>query len=57
MRFSTASLILAYLAAITVHAAPTEQSNGLNARSAELAGAQVARGVDTIELEVRDPKK
>jgi hypothetical protein len=59
MRFSTASLILASVAALAVQAAPIDDSNGgLSLRSAELAGAQVARNAEsTFELDAREPKK
>lgn len=58
MRFSTASLVLASIAALAVQAAPIDESNGaLGMRSTEIASAQVARDVDTVfEIEARDPK-
>jgi hypothetical protein len=58
MRFSTASIILASIAALAVQAAPIDESTGaLNVRSAEVASAEVARDVDSVfELEARDPK-
>jgi hypothetical protein len=59
MRLSTASLILAYVAALAVQAAPIDDSNGgLSLRSAELASAPVARVADSgPELDAREPKK
>jgi len=45
MRFATASLILAYVATISVHALalPTTNANGLEQRSPKVAGALEAR--------------
>jgi hypothetical protein len=54
MRLSTASLILAYVTALAVHAAPTGES-GLSVRSTGVSGALAARGVSSIH--VREPKK
>jgi len=59
MRLSTASLILAYVAALVVQAAPLGESNGgLSLRSAELVDAPVARSAEPeVELDARDPAK
>jgi hypothetical protein len=54
MRLSTASLILAYVTALAVHAAPTGES-GLSVRSTGVSGALAARGVSSVH--VREPKK
>jgi len=54
MRFATSSLILAYVAAVAVHALPAASSNALSERSTDVTGALVAR----VEgLEVRVAKK
>jgi hypothetical protein len=55
MRLSSASLILAYVAAIAVQALPVDSGNDLTLRSAEVDVA-VARGLGDIAVETRDPK-
>ena len=56
MRASTASLILAFCAAVAVQAAPLGETNGLSMRSAEALSVFDARALGS-EIEVRDPKK
>ncbi|KAF4627632.1 hypothetical protein G7Y89_g10527 [Cudoniella acicularis] len=58
MRFSTASLILAYVAAIAVQAAPVGESGAgdLVMRSVDVANLPV-RALGDFEIEERDPKK
>ena len=55
MRFATASLILAYVAAVAVHALPAASSNAVEQRSTAVAGALVARVKEG--LKVRAAKK
>jgi len=55
MRLSTASLILAYVAAIAVHALPVDSGNDLTLRSAEAGVAVDTRGLGDIDIETRDP--
>ncbi len=58
MRLSTASFILAYVAALAVQAAPIDNAaGGLSLRSTEITSAQVARSADSgFELESRAEK-
>lgn len=57
MRFATASLVLAYVAAVSVHALPATGVNGVAVRSVELAGGLVTRVGMAGSLEARVPKK
>ena len=57
MRLSTASFILAYVAALAVRAAPTGDCSDLTLRSIDITSAQVARDIGGVDLEIREPKK